>query len=136
MPNGGCGPRYAIAAFMDAATRDEITLQTEGLSYTLKKRLASLSERLGADPSDPGAFEQFETAVRLARSLPFEVDLWAAQNLCYRVLQEVCEGKSGATTGQEWLQRWLTLADKLNLKCAPAAANMAPPSPEPVPQAA
>jgi hypothetical protein len=126
----------AIAAFMDTAARDEITLDTAGLSYVLKKRLAALAERLESDPADSAAFQQFEIAVRLARSLPFEVDLWRAQNISYRVLQDICSGKTGPATEQEWRQRWLAIADKLNLKCSPAAEQLAPPPPEPVPQAA
>ena len=126
----------AVAALMDAAARDEITLDTAGLSYALKKRLAEFAERLAADPADPAVFARFETAVRLARSLPFEVDLWTAQNVAYRVLQEVCDGEQGATTDQEWLQRWLAIAEKLNLKCDGLDGDAVPSSNVPVPQAA
>ncbi len=126
----------SIAALMDAAARDEITLDTAGLSYVLKRRLATLSDILAADPTEPNVFAQFEVAVRLARSLPFEVDLWHAQNLCYRVLQEAREPDSGEPAEHEWRQRWLAIADKLNLKFAVPAADTVPPPPEPVPQAA
>ncbi|HLK33495.1 MAG TPA: DUF3536 domain-containing protein [Terriglobales bacterium] len=126
----------AIAALMDAAARDEITLDTAGLSYALNKRLATLSERLAADPSDPAVFAQFEAAVRLAGSLPFEVDLWTAQNVCYRVLRQVCSDGAGQLGREDWLQRWLAIAEKLNLKCAPAVQTAEPPPTEPVPQAA
>jgi alpha-amylase/alpha-mannosidase (GH57 family) len=125
----------AIAALMDAAARDEITLDIPGLSYALKKRLAHLAERLADNPAEPTVFAQFEGAVRLARSLPFEVDLWTAQNVCYRVLQEVCGGEPVSAADQEWLQRWLAIADKLHLKCAGFAMEATSP-PEPVPQAA
>ncbi len=125
-----------IAALMDAAARDEITLDTAGLSYVLKRRLAKLADLLAADPAEPSVFTRFETAVRLARSLPFEVDLWHAQNVCYRVLQPACQNNDRDATTQEWLQRWLALAEKLNLKCAPPSADAVPPPPQPVPQAA
>jgi alpha-amylase/alpha-mannosidase (GH57 family) len=128
----------AIAALMDAAARDEVTLDTAGLSYVLKRRLATLADLLAADPAAPAIFAQFEAAVRLARSLPFEVDLWHAQNLCYRVLQEVrqrARNELDAHT-EEWLQRWLAIAEKLNLRYTPAAASLTPPPPEPVPEAA
>jgi len=125
-----------IAALMDAAARDEITLDTPGLSYVLKRRLAQLADRLAADPAEPTVFTQFETAVRLARSLPFEVDLWHAQNICYRVLQPASQNVGGQATPQEWLRRWLAIAEKLNLRCAAPSADAVPPPPEPVPQAA
>ncbi|MGE5204732.1 MAG: DUF3536 domain-containing protein [Chlamydiota bacterium] len=128
----------AIAALMDAAARDEISLETAGLSYVLKRRLATLADLLAADPTEPAIFSQFEAAVRLARSLPFEVDLWHAQNLCYRVLQEVRQriGHEVDAHAEEWLKRWLAIAEKLNLRYTPAAASLTPPPPEPVPQAA
>lgn len=125
-----------IAALMDAAARDEITLDTPGLSYVLKRRLAELADRLTADPAEPTIFTRFETAVRLARSLPFEVDLWRAQNVCYHILQQACRSQDREGTPQEWLQRWLALAEKLNLRCAAPSADAVPPPPEPVPQAA
>jgi hypothetical protein len=121
---------------MDAAARDEITLDTAGLSYVLKRRLATLSDILAANPAEPIAFAQFEVAVRLARSLAFEVDLWHAQNVCYRVLQDVCKPNGDKLAEQDWLQRWLAIAEKLNLKCTAPAADVVPPPPEPVPQAA
>jgi hypothetical protein len=126
----------AIAALMDAVARDEIALDNAGLSYVLKGRLAKLSERLAADPAEPTVFARFEAAVRLARSLPFEVDLWHAQNVCYRVLQDACGPKGSKPAEPEWLQRWLAIAEKLNLKCVAPAAEVVPPPPEPVPQAA
>jgi hypothetical protein len=126
----------AIAALMDAAARDEITLDTAGLSYVLKRRLARLSDLLAVNPAEPMVFAQFEVAVRLARSLPFEIDLWHAQNVCYRVLQDISGPNDTEGAEQELRQRWLTIADKLNLKCAAPAANAVPPPPQPVPQAA
>jgi alpha-amylase/alpha-mannosidase (GH57 family) len=126
----------AIAALMDAAARDEITLDSPGLSYVLKKRLAALAGVLAADPAEPSLFGKFETAVRLARSLPFEVDLWTAQNVCYRVLQEFRRAAGTQAGAQQWLPRWEAIAEKLNLKAAPPAPSEMPPSPEPVPQAA
>ena len=126
----------AIAALMDAAARDEITLDTPGLSYALKKRLSELAGELAADPAEPGVFAQFEAAVRLARSLPFEVDLWHAQNVCYRVLQDLCTDAGIDAGARDWVQRWLAIAEKLNLRCSPATDHAPHPPPEAVPQAA
>ena len=126
----------AIAALMDAAARDEITLDTPGLSYALKKRLSELAGELAADPAEPGVFAQFEAAVRLARSLPFEVDLWHAQNVCYRVLQDLCTDAGIDPGARDWVQRWLAIAEKLNLRCSPATDHAPHPPPEAVPQAA
>jgi hypothetical protein len=102
----------------------------------LKRRLATLSDILVANPAEPAVFAQFEVAVRLARSLHFEVDLWHAQNVCYRVLQEVCGPDASKPPEQEWLQRWVAIAEKLNLKWAAPAADAVPPPLQPVPQAA
>lgn len=126
----------AIAALMDAAARDEITLDTAGLSYALKRRLSELARQLASDPAEPEVFARFEAVVRLARSLPFEVDLWHAQNVCYRVLQDLCQEGGIEPDAREWAERWLAIAEKLNLRCP--APTISPPNapPEAVPQAA
>jgi hypothetical protein len=51
-------------------------------------------------------------------------------------LQEVCGPDASKPPEQEWLQRWVAIAEKLNLKWAAPAADAVPPPLQPVPQAA
>jgi alpha-amylase/alpha-mannosidase (GH57 family) len=123
-----------IAGLMDAAAREEVSLDTTLLSYVLKNRLEALADQLVSQPEDAHALEQFERAVRLATSLPFEVDLWKAQNLTYRIVYDACAVGIVADKNQGWLQRWLEIAGKLNIRCDRMLAQPVPA--EPVIQAA
>jgi alpha-amylase/alpha-mannosidase (GH57 family) len=107
-----------IAALLDAVAREKITLDTVSLSYVLKKRLEAISNELLEDPQNLDRVTQFEAAVRLTRTLPFEVDLWRAQNVYYKLLSRVAQdvqAKSDAFS-QEWLQHFLGLGPLLGLQ--------------------
>ena len=106
-----------IAALLDAVAREKITLDTVSLSYVLKKRLERMANEVLEHPQDLDKVTQFEAAVRLTRTLPFEVDLWRAQNVYYKLLSRVAlqvQTRSDAF-GQEWLQHFLNLGSVLGL---------------------
>ena len=120
-----------IAALLDAVAREKITLDTVSLSYVLKKRLEAMANQLLENPQDLEEVTQFEAAVRLTRSLPFEVDLWRAQNVYYKLLVRVAHQVQTRPDAfnQEWLQHFLNLGAVLGL-------HIDVPSPQPEPLAA
>jgi hypothetical protein len=107
----------SISELMDEAAREQVSLDTTLLSYVLKSRLESLANQLEANPADGHVFRQFERAVRLATTLPFDVDLWKAQNVSYHILQNICAGNTMDIKDQPWLERWLDIATRLSLRC-------------------
>jgi alpha-amylase/alpha-mannosidase (GH57 family) len=64
-----------------------VDLDTVGLSYALGKALEAMLAHLEKHPDDPGLVHRLESMVDLARSAPFQVNLWQAQNRCYGMLQ-------------------------------------------------
>jgi len=112
-----------IASLMDSAAREEVALDTAGLSFALKNRLTDLAEQVAVNPMDPEVLSRFEKAVRLARSLPFEVDLWKAQNVSYQVLHKVCSEAPQDPKLQASVEKWRVIADKLGLRCDSVAVN-------------
>jgi alpha-amylase/alpha-mannosidase (GH57 family) len=119
----------SISELMDEAAREQVSLDTTLLSYVLKSRLESLANQLEANPEDGHVFRQFERAVRLATTLPFDVDLWKAQNVSYHILQNVCAGNTLDIKHQPWLERWLDIATRLSLRCENLFTMAAPISP-------
>lgn len=108
-----------IAALLDATAREKITLDAVSLSFVLKNRLEVMADQLLENSEDGEFIERFEGAVRLSRSLPFEVDLWKVQNVYYKLLSRVCpqvQAKADAYS-QEWLRRFLALGSVLGLHC-------------------
>ncbi len=106
-----------IAALMDAVAREKITLDVVSLSFVLKQRLERMASELLENTTDPDFLAQFEGAVRLARSLPFEVDLWKVQNIYYKLLGDISlqVPAPAESLDQEWLQHFLALASVLGL---------------------
>ncbi|MEW6448086.1 MAG: DUF3536 domain-containing protein [Bacillota bacterium] len=81
-----------ISSLLNEAKLWEIPLDEEGLGYALKKTVNKMAERLRDEPTDTGLLKDMEAVTSLARSLPFEVDLWKAQNIFYNLLQTTYRG--------------------------------------------
>lgn len=110
-----------IATLVDEARLVNVGLDAETLEYTLRKRIERMAGEASADARDLSLIERLESAVGLARSMPFEVDLWEVQNICYEMLQSVyAERKSEAEQGDENHRRWIevftALAGKLSVR--------------------
>ncbi|HYG62638.1 MAG TPA: DUF3536 domain-containing protein [Thermoanaerobaculia bacterium] len=98
-----------------------VELDVKGLSYELEKALEAEVERLHESPVEPGLLERVEGAVSLARSAPFQLDLWQVQNRCYEMLQAVypdkrSEAEAGDEAGEEWVRRFRALAEELRIQ--------------------
>ena len=74
-----------IESLLDRADADQITLDTPLLSFTAGQRMKRAMVRLeAAAAGDPTAADALATALTIAdtlRTMPFEVNLWQAQNI-------------------------------------------------------
>ncbi len=98
-----------------------LELDVQGIAYTINQTIGRLAERFRAQPGDPIALETLEGAVGLAHTLPFEVDLWKAQNAYYEVLHSAYpESRARADEGDEiardWAGRFVALGDQLSVR--------------------
>jgi len=75
-----------IELLLESARREQIQLDAPGISFALKRRVARMADELAVYPRRQ-TLELYRDVVRLARSLPFEVDLWSLQNVYYRLLE-------------------------------------------------
>jgi len=112
-----------ITALVHEARLVNVGLDDETLAYTLGKRIELMASDLSADPRSLVLLQRIESAVGLACSLPFEVSLWEAQNICYGMLQSVyAEQRSNAEQGDEnarqWTEVFTALAGKLSVRVA------------------
>ncbi|HEY4589612.1 MAG TPA: glycoside hydrolase, partial [Thermoanaerobaculia bacterium] len=72
-------------------------------------------------PEDPELLRRVHEAVTLARSAPFQVDLWRAQNRCYELLQTVYpeqleKAEKGDEAAAEWVSRFKKLGEGLAVR--------------------
>jgi alpha-amylase/alpha-mannosidase (GH57 family) len=76
-----------IRTLLGTARGENVQLDGAGLGYVIRKNLDREFARLLQAPSDLGLLQKLENAMALVRSLPFEVNLWKAQNTYYALLQ-------------------------------------------------
>ncbi|WP_287158527.1 DUF3536 domain-containing protein [Chloroflexus sp.] len=113
-----------INSLLREAQRSGVTLDSEGLSYALSRTIRSISEQFQLTPEDRGLLTQLDAAVGLARSLPFEVDVWHTQNVYYELLQTVypqmkIEAGEGYADAHTWLRLFRALGVKLRFRLPP-----------------
>jgi alpha-amylase/alpha-mannosidase (GH57 family) len=111
----------AVSSLTTRATEWQLSLDTVSLSFAMKRALDSLAVRFSEQPDDRELLGRLSSLVALRDQLPFEVDLWKAQNVYYRVLQQTAptiyeEAANGDTLAQEWATLFADLGDRLRVR--------------------
>ncbi len=105
-----------VHALLSRAMQSQIALDTSLLSYTAGQRMKRAMVRLeaavsGDDPSTGSALHTALTIAEALRSVPFEVNLWQAQNIWNDLLQ-----RSGTDYWpEEWREGFRKLGLALNI---------------------
>ncbi|WP_334110305.1 DUF3536 domain-containing protein [Thermodesulfitimonas autotrophica] len=99
----------------------EVPLDATGLGYTLAQTLEAMARRLKADPTNLNLVRELESATDLVRFFPFEVNLWAVQNIYYDLLQNVYpalreKGAKGDSQAQELVAHYDNLGENLRMQ--------------------
>ena len=117
-----------VSSVMESARAERVELDATGLAFALGRAIRRLMERFQAEPSDEEGLGRLLDAVKLARSLPIEVNLWSTQNKFYDVLQETYPALSARLGGPEgsWGKRFAELAKALSVRIAPATPPVRP----------
>jgi len=105
-----------VAALLNEAKTFDVKLDAEGLSYVLKRTMEQMAEKLRSNTADLSLLEKLNIAIDLARSLPFEVDLWKIQNIYYRLLKTVYPDLRGKMEQDESARVWVDFFSELGKK--------------------
>jgi alpha-amylase/alpha-mannosidase (GH57 family) len=110
-----------IRRLLEEAQASHVELDAEILGFTLKNAINRLAGDLFAEPGDLSRLRSLQQAAELARSLPFWVDLWKAQNVYYEILQSAFPTLQKQTRGDgesdpEWRKEFLALGDLLMVR--------------------
>ncbi len=113
-----------INSLLREAQRSGVILDAEGLSYALSRTIRRISETFQLTPEDRALLSHLDAAVGLARNLPFEVDVWYAQNVYYELLQSVypqmkAESEAGYSDAHAWVRLFRALGAKLRFRLPP-----------------
>ncbi len=106
-----------IATLLESASREQVQLDAEGLGYVLRKRLDEIMENFAADAANLPALEHLDEVIAMVRSLPFEVNLWRAQNVYYDLMCRLYPEMAGRADeeGQAWAAAFAALGEKLGM---------------------
>ena len=112
-----------IRKLIEDAQAARISLDVATLEYTFRMDLEATAERLRTDPGNLEILKRLDAAAGLARGLPFEVNLWKVQNICYELLQTVYRdfrerADHSDQDARTWTGLFSGLAEKLSLRLA------------------
>jgi len=94
------------------AAMEGISLDGPTLAFTARRSLEELAQRFFDAPEDLEALARLRKKVRIANSMPFEVELWKVQNLYFHSMKRLLAGAHSRT----WLDEFLGLGDDLSLR--------------------
>ncbi len=103
-----------IENLLQRAQSDHVPLDTQLLGYTAGQRMKRVMVRLeaiDAHTADPGALDDALTIANTIRKMPFEVNIWQAQNIWNDLLRR--SDSEGWSTG--WREGFKQLGDAMHI---------------------
>lgn len=97
------------------------TLDAAALGLLLASNIERMAEELLGQPDDVALMEKLNKSAKLVQVLPFEVNLWKTQNICYNILHGCCpdfkkKADSGDENAQEWLYNAMVLSENFKIR--------------------
>ena len=96
-------------------------LDEAALGLLLKINIERLAQQALEQCEDLSCMERLNKAAKLVRTLPFEINLWQIQNICYKILHtKWAEFKEKAAQGdrkaQEWIRDCMEVSENFKLQ--------------------
>ena len=110
-----------ISTLLEEVRGDNVPLDGATLGFALRKTIRRLSEQFLENPDEIELMKKFEAAAGVARNLPFEVNVWRAQNNFYQMLRKVYpqwaeRAAQGDAAAREWVEHFVELGKNLSVK--------------------
>ncbi len=107
-----------IRGLIDDARAGGTELDSTTLEYTFRQSLERGFDGFLKEPKDLETLKRLTAALELARSLPFEVILWSAQNTWFEIRRTVFADVSKCAEGGDagaasWIEQFKSLGEKL-----------------------
>jgi alpha-amylase/alpha-mannosidase (GH57 family) len=109
-----------IRRILDEVHKTRVQLDVATLEFSVRNKVERLADWLREEPTGPDRLQILDQAVELVRMLPFEVNLWKAQNAFYGILQSLYprflrEAAQGDEFSRDWLEQFRRLGKKLSV---------------------
>jgi alpha-amylase/alpha-mannosidase (GH57 family) len=114
-----------IHGLLEQSTSAKIALDTETLEFSLQRTIERLAGDLYTEPLSMVKLDALLAAIALAHSLPFEINLWKAQNIYSEMLETVFPKVHPQTEKRlevegGWREKFLELGQELRFFIPPA----------------
>ena len=117
-----------VQSLLNRAEGDQVTLDVTLLGFTASQRMKRAMVKLevataplvtsAVTPAHPAALHALQTALGIAHTLsamPFEVNLWQAQNIWHDLLRRTRESDGVTESSLEWKEGFKRLGTALNI---------------------
>ena len=111
-----------ISNLLDEAKLAGVSIDAATLEMVIRKRIEQLGEQLVTGIADLSVLKQLDAVVTLLGSLPFKVNTWKVQNICFEMLNSPGYGdiQGKANQGDEsaglLLESFRALCEKLHIR--------------------
>ncbi|MGQ0814907.1 MAG: DUF3536 domain-containing protein [Gemmatimonadota bacterium] len=107
-----------VSELLEQVEAAKVELDRKGVSYAFERTLERLARELAADPADAGKLSTLERTATIARSMPFEIDVWQVQNIYFALLEEhyptyLARAAQDDPPAIEWTQSFERLGEQL-----------------------
>jgi Domain of unknown function (DUF3536) len=106
-----------VASLLNEVRTLNVPLDSKDLEYAFSKNMETRAEEWAAVPHDLARLSRLGAMADMLSVLPFQVNLWKAQNLCFAIQQELSENAtSQAELGDTWIEMFHGLIQKLRIR--------------------
>jgi alpha-amylase/alpha-mannosidase (GH57 family) len=110
-----------VKPLLEEAQLAGITLDATRLGFLLKNTIGRMAEQLFENPDDFSRMEPLNRGAILARAVPFEVNLWKPQALCFTIIHTrwadlKAKADQGDNEAQEWIRGATLLAENYSVQ--------------------
>lgn len=95
-----------------------VPLDSKSLEYAFRQNIEAKAEQWAAAPYDVECLSRLEAMAEMLSSLPFQVNLWKVQNLCFEIQQGHDSRRStpGQDPSEMWTKQFHALAERLGVR--------------------
>jgi hypothetical protein len=110
-----------VRPLLEEARLAGANLDATALGLMLAVNIERLAEQLLEQPDNVSLMQRLNKAASLVRTLPFEVNLWKTQNICYKILHTCCsdlkeQADSGNENARELIHNATVLAENFRIR--------------------
>ena len=110
-----------VQSLLDEAASMNVTLDTATLEFVVRRQTELQARAFWTNPKELTGLARLDAAVILARSMPFQVNLWQVQNMCAQKLNGTfsamrAQAEQGNEEARSWVSHMSSLAENLDLR--------------------